>query len=325
MKIKCSIIIPVYNCDSAVFDRCMKSLENLPQDFEAIIVNDGSNDELTELINRYDEPDGQIHVINQPNQGVSAARNTGISESCGEWVVFCDADDYLEIENLKRIVDGNPAHADFIYTDYSKNQNDTVKQIQLKKADSSGEYINMLLCEPNIYGTVWAKIFNKNVLLKKNVRFKKDLSHAEDSVFLLEYLINTDTVYKEGTVFYQYYVYGSSAAKKNTSAVENYLLSLGAVKDILQKSNMTETDNYYSFCNTNLLIMLVNYIFPEHGKYADGKDILAAVLSNPLLQESLNNYQTKKTGFANNIVLQMLKHKLYYPAYIAASVRRILR
>ena len=113
MSLRLSIIVPVYNVANYL-SKCLDSLlaQDLPQDeYEIIVVNDGSTDNSNEIAQQYAEKYANIILINQENQGLSSARNTGIANARGEYVQFVDSDDYLQ-ENIigelfKQIVKDN--------------------------------------------------------------------------------------------------------------------------------------------------------------------------------------------------------------------------
>lgn len=90
-----SVIIPVYNAESTL-DRCLESLQHQGYDpMEILLINDGSSDRSPQLCDEWASRRRNIRVIHQPNQGVGAARNRGIEESCGDYITFVDSDDYL--------------------------------------------------------------------------------------------------------------------------------------------------------------------------------------------------------------------------------------
>ena len=95
---KFSIIIPVYNVEKYI-GKCLDSIMNQTyKDYEVIIVNDGTKDHSMEIVKDYD-----VKVINQKNQGLSAARNRGVKEATGDYILFIDSDDYIEKDLLKEL------------------------------------------------------------------------------------------------------------------------------------------------------------------------------------------------------------------------------
>lgn len=91
-----SVIIPVYNAENYV-GRCIESVQSQTyNDWQMILVDDGSKDKSLEICQKYAALDKRIHVIHQENQGPGIARNTGIAAAKGEYIVFVDSDDYIE-------------------------------------------------------------------------------------------------------------------------------------------------------------------------------------------------------------------------------------
>jgi glycosyltransferase involved in cell wall biosynthesis len=93
---KISVIIPVYNVRQYL-DQCLNSLaEQTYKNLEIILVDDGSTDGSSEICDSYSEKDERFKVIHQNNAGVSSARNAGLNAVSGEWIMFMDADDWIE-------------------------------------------------------------------------------------------------------------------------------------------------------------------------------------------------------------------------------------
>jgi glycosyltransferase involved in cell wall biosynthesis len=104
---KLSIIIPLYNSEKYVSE-CLDSLviQNLSKnEFEIVVINDGSKDNSLQLVETYVEKHSNIIVYSQENKGVAAARNLGIEKSNGEYLFFVDSDDYIAANTLKVLID----------------------------------------------------------------------------------------------------------------------------------------------------------------------------------------------------------------------------
>ncbi len=100
-----SIIIPVYNVE-AYLRQCLDSVINQTSpDWQAVCVNDGSTDGSLSILEDYAARDNRIHIVSQPNGGLSAARNTGIDAAQGDYILFLDSDDWLDTDTLKSIND----------------------------------------------------------------------------------------------------------------------------------------------------------------------------------------------------------------------------
>src|SRR5690606_15460378 len=96
-----SVVIPVYNVESYL-ENCINSIvQQTYSNLEIILVNDGSTDNSTKICETAASKDSRIVLINQKNQGVSSARNNGLSIARGEWIYFIDADDFLNLDTFE--------------------------------------------------------------------------------------------------------------------------------------------------------------------------------------------------------------------------------
>ena len=118
-----SIIIPVYNVEQYLAD-CIKSVQSQAyQNIEIILVDDGSTDQSGSMCDAYAKQDDRIKVIHQPNQGLSAARNTGFAASTGAYIVFVDSDDMISPIYTQTLYDMiNHHHADIAACEYTQNE-----------------------------------------------------------------------------------------------------------------------------------------------------------------------------------------------------------
>lgn len=116
---KVSVIVPVYKVE-AYLERCVKSLLGQTyKEIEIILVDDGSPDNSGALCDMLAAHDNRIRVVHQTNQGVSAARNHGLDAVTGQWVCFCDGDDWYEPDYLEQMLDcAKNENADYIICDY---------------------------------------------------------------------------------------------------------------------------------------------------------------------------------------------------------------
>ncbi|EPT2496917.1 glycosyltransferase family 2 protein, partial [Klebsiella pneumoniae] len=96
-----SVILPIYNIKEEYLETCIQSVcRQTLDDIEIILVNDGSTNNCLEVCTKFSHLDNRIIVIDQPNSGVSVARNSGLDIARGEWIAFVDPDDWLEPDYL---------------------------------------------------------------------------------------------------------------------------------------------------------------------------------------------------------------------------------
>lgn len=100
-----SVIVPVFNTEKYL-DQCIQSiLSQTYSNIELLLVDDGSTDSSGAICDRYAEQDSRVRVFHKPNGGVSSARNKGLEVAKGEYVIYCDADDWIDVDMYKVMYD----------------------------------------------------------------------------------------------------------------------------------------------------------------------------------------------------------------------------
>lgn len=261
-----SVIVPIYNVEKYLIE-CIESV--LLQDFndyEIILVNDGSTDGSAKICDNYAEKYSHIRVIHKENGGLSDARNFGIKQAKGDYLMFLDSDDFWEgtkvLSDLFEIIkkDNNP---DVILHGFTRLGIDK-KELHFKEKlilnNNGFENDLFFLVLKGIYHNyVWTKIIKREIIINNNLFFEKNLLYEDmPYVFDLAFHINTYSVYWSN--FYQYREReGSITSRVNKEKIEhlsksiNNKLNVYLLKDdkkLLVKEGLkklTLNDLYYSF------------------------------------------------------------------------------
>lgn len=213
-----SIIIPVYNAESYV-SLCLDSIiRQRFENYEIIIVDDGSTDNSYKICNEYKSKAEDMRIFRQENKGVSAARNLGINKSRGEWLYFVDADDQLDEDCLRTFWEGVGDTVSLIMGGYRKI---TMKGELISPANSAIRKIISIneaikeLYEPSDFpyqGYLWSKLFRADIIREFNLKFNESISFNEDRLFVLQYLTRTKgSVHYMTKPVYNYYERASGA------------------------------------------------------------------------------------------------------------------
>ena len=192
---KVSVIIPVYNCEATI-DRCVRSLlSQTYSDFEILIVDDGSRDNTAEKVKALMTETDKVRFISAEHGGVSHARNEGLKNISGDYVMFADADDFLEKNCIERMVRAIEISEDCDMAVSSYTRIIYGKEFPVEKLQKSGfitkrRYIENSLKDPghHYFGVLWNKIFKSRIIKAGPVRFHEDITLGEDFVFSLDYL-----------------------------------------------------------------------------------------------------------------------------------------
>ncbi|OJF76375.1 MAG: glycosyl transferase family 2 [Treponema sp. CETP13] len=232
-NIKVSIIVPIFNV-SKYLDECIKSIiKQTHENLEIILVNDGSTDNSGEIADYYASKDKRIRVIHQRNAGVSTARNNGINLATGEYVCFCDGDDFLMNDyisyllNLAIQTNSEIALTTEMFTTFSS------KQIKKDKISIySGEEATVQILCYNIPIGVYCKIF-KRKFLGENIRFLPNLFIGEGFNFnTTAFQLATKVgVGRRCIYYYRRDNENSATTKFSCKKWENGLMAINVIKE----------------------------------------------------------------------------------------------
>lgn len=191
---KISVIVPVYNAEKYLAE-CLESVcsQTLPE-IEIICVNDGSTDDSLQVLEVFRHKDSRIIVIDQPNQGVSAARNAGLNIASGQYIGFVDGDDSIETDYFEKLYQrAQETGADALYSRMSPADD-------FRRFPSSllGKAIPQTLIPVFLSGdslnAVWNKIYRKEVIITNTVLFPVGVKQGEDARFNIEFLMHAQTI-----------------------------------------------------------------------------------------------------------------------------------
>lgn len=256
---KISVVVPIYNAE-AYLEKCLNSiLAQTYENLEIILVNDGSKDKSLELMEKYKNQDARIIIINKENGGVSSARNRGIEAATGKYIIFIDADDYIEnnmFEVLEEDLFKNNVDMSMCgYRNVDSNGNILYesKPMEEKYFDAKtfrhnlfkGDYYRDLICN---------KLFRLEIIKENNIRFREDIHLNENVLFLLDfskfayrYSFGNEMLYN-----FLYNVNGATHARfnlKKVSVLSSYirLLNYDLEADILNKIKYRYLFEGYAF------------------------------------------------------------------------------
>ncbi len=186
-----SIIVPVYNVENYI-RRCIDSL--LAQtftDIEILLIDDGSKDTSGAICDEYALIDGRIRVIHKTNGGVSSARNVGLDNAAGTYIMFCDPDDYVELTWCERMYAAIEQSGGF-FACCGHNRVTTsgkiekTKFLQVDTSDAAKTLVE--LYKKYALSNVCFKIFSLVMIRNNDLHFDETISNAEDTIFTLQYL-----------------------------------------------------------------------------------------------------------------------------------------
>lgn len=241
-----SIIIPVYN-SSQYLNECIQSVVNQSyRDFECILIDDGSSDGSEIICDQWEHKDSRIKVIHQPNQGVSKARNKGITEAQGEYIAFIDSDDWIDSNYLNTLLRPiEESNVDLVVCGLQQHySNETFKNysyktgiIHIERQDTKAfTDINKKFL---LFGPV-IKLYKRTIIQTHNIHFPPEYTYGEDLLFNYNYLEYVKAIYIIDQCLYHYRIIGNGTLSsiKRINQFEIDYAQWNILKDFFYRKNL---------------------------------------------------------------------------------------
>ncbi len=232
-----SIIIPVYNAEQYLGECIQSIIEQDYENWELILVDDGSKDESYKICLEYAKADTRIRVFHNENHGVSFTRNFGMSEAKGAYLCFIDADDKILPDYIRHLRNGIiETNADVVFCGYQfLYENHYVQKVPRIKAgtycfeDLSYRAIDDGTLSGILFGAVWGAIYRAEVVRKNNIQFNSAVRRNEDGLFNLELLPKVTKVAISEYTGYIYRQWKASSKKSNQFTVSDELNHVSSI------------------------------------------------------------------------------------------------
>lgn len=306
MKHKFSLIIPAYNVEKYI-KKCLDSVLNQTyNNYEIIIVNDGSTDNTSKILESY-KSNKKIKIINQENKGLSNARNTGVSNAKGDYILFIDSDDFIEKELLEIL---NKTIKDEDLIRFQIRILDETNKIIKEYKEETFNNLNGIeafnkLSKYNLVELAVCYAYKKDTFLKNNYKFEEKTYH-EDFGLIPYIIISSKKVTSINYIGYNYLQRKNSIMnntdyekeiKKSNDVLKHY-------KNLIKWSQNIEGDLtiYKSFIANSVILKSLNLKEKDYKKYI--KKLKEYKVYDNLLTYNLKN-KIKK-------ILIKISPKLYY-------------
>ncbi|WP_298046071.1 glycosyltransferase [uncultured Bacteroides sp.] len=263
-----TVIIPVYNTEQYL-TTCLDSLlQQTFQDFEVILIDDGSKDKTGEICDEYSSRFPKIKVIHQKNRGVSAARKIGLEMACGKYIISVDADDWMEedmLESLFFCAEQNDA--DITFCDYDKVYKDRIEIVdnQLEKLDN----ISYLRAQMGggMWGTYWNKLIKTSLYREHDIYPIIGVQMWDDYIFTNGCVIYAEKIAYCRKVLYHYNQMNIGAMPKSKSA-KNYQDIVTVISSLFEQIIKARLDDILEEEMIKMKLFAKSYLlYPPYKNY----------------------------------------------------------
>ena len=253
---KISIIIPIYNTEKYL-NKCIESLiEQTHSNIEILCINDGSVDNSLEILKEYARLDVRVKIFSQKNSGSGPARNLGLKNATGEYIMFCDSDDWFEANMCQKMlykiineeVDLVICSSNVVYEYINSRRSNLERCYQIQE-----KLLEKIILTDNLRNTIcvgsWAKIFKKNIIDKYNILFPEQ-SIGEDNSFFGQYIVIAKNIFGIEEKLYNYRVRENSLMtlfynQESKGGPIEYLYSFVHLSSFYKKNNLLEKNKYF--------------------------------------------------------------------------------
>ena len=323
-KGKISIIVPVYNAEKYI-ESCIMSLkEQTYKNIEIILVDDGSRDRSGEICRHFEKEDERIHYYKKENGGVSSARNYGLAKADGEYVMFCDSDDYADRAWCDTMLKEYEADTMLICSSKTAKNNDSVQP-------KVGESYRVVEDRKHFYqfyhnytiNPPWNKLYSRAVIDEAVLVFDESMSNGEDAVFNLKYLDKCSRIKFINAPLYYYNNENEASLthKKNMSLFHNYMIIFNEIFKRFEDygTDIKEIENeLIEDMGLHTLDMLM---FSARADYSTAKKEISGVFDSRYY-EYLLEYSNRKG--INAVLRFLMRKKCVWAVVVLLKLKHIL-
>ena len=305
-----SVIMPAYNSEKYVSE-AIESIRNQSyENWELLIVDDGSTDCTRNIIDKYAKKDSRIKVFYKKNEGVSMARNFALNQICGEYVTFIDSDDIYQTDRLKRMlhVFEQNTNCDIVF---SRHKEFTGKLITEEEIGTK----KVVLSDDNILKKVISDSKNQfmcNMMIKSEIAKKEKFApirFAEDFCYIRDCAWHCRKMAVLDEVLYFY-------RRDNANAMTSHFFSEKYISDYMKL-----VENIYNFCKIHRLEddfykRMVAHEYAQNGmriRKSTSYSKFVVCMNDKKFREGIEFANASKCSLFEKILFYMIKYKIYFP------------
>ena len=325
-----SIIVPVYKSEQFI-NRCIDSiLQQTYRDYELLLIDDGSPDNSGKICDEYAKADSRIKVIHQKNQGASAARNRGITEATGKFLMFCDSDDLVSpmwIERLIVCIDDESTLAIGAYCkEFSNLGAERELKIKAVKKYDASEYYQFN--KSGIAGFLCNAVYIRDIVEAFNIRLRQQADkgdYNEDLIFALEYASHIDSIVYTGYSDYMYDVRQDSMSHSfDNHYFDKYEEKFQLWKSFLEANAKSE---FQSDLSTKMLYHFLRSLQLDveqitFGNFFKIKEHFYSIIKSSSMQECIFSANTSNE---NQRIISLIKNQKNFTVFMIYLLTEIKR
>ncbi|ELX9624088.1 glycosyltransferase [Klebsiella variicola] len=328
-----SIVVPIYNTPEIYLEKCILAMLNqTKENIEIILVNDGSTNDALSVCYKYSEIDKRIIVIDQHNQGVSVARNSGIDIAQGEWIAFIDPDDWIDERYLESLWKARNKKTEIVIgncyiNEYKKEYKNDFLPFDKEIVISDKNILMSQLVSKTLggyfpkhmaVGVPWGKIFNRKFLNEHNIKFIPGMVRMQDNVFCLYALYFAKEIVFTPERYYHYRKENDSVSFKFNKKIVDHFEKYFIETERFINNNMQSDEKYLLALNVKRVTSFNSYfkyfLFHQDNKMnrKDINNMILSIINLPGNKKALDEINLSYCTAKEKIFIILLKNKLFF-------------
>lgn len=327
-----SVVVPCYNCEKTL-DRCIQSIRNQTKvNLEIVLVNDGSKDSTGEMCDKVATIDSRIKVVHQANRGLMNAWKQGVWEATGEYIAFCDADDYVE-SNLIEILEEKVEeyHMDMLLYDMKiEYENGAVSYLRNRleggfytREDIDNRILPWFFFQGDMQSEIMlfsrcAKVFRRELLIRNLQYLNDEISTGEDDLTTFATVLSADSVYcMKGFYPYHYMRNNDSMIGKYDAKMFRKLLALREelhkIADVYHYRYVDQIEQHFM---SNIFLCIKKEICRNRKAcYCHIRENLQEMRENETVSAAIRKCSVKQYSLMSKIFARLVINKRYFLLY----------
>lgn len=337
-----SVIVPIYKVEKYL-EECLESICNQTfQDFELILVDDGSPDSCPQICDRYCKEDLRIRVIHKENGGLVEARKTGINAAKGHYTVFVDGDDWIDTGLLRESYNIlQDKEVDIIAFDYYRNSPDYQEICRYKVASGyytgekkENEVCAKMMCtgiyyEFGLAPSIATKVFETELIREMLMQVDGRITMGEDAVVTYPAILKANTIVISQKAFYHYRDVQDSMSQKYNP---QYFHQIEIVMDWFAKKNFKELEKQLILYKQMLLEEGILRILMQSEKFSEAIKEVKNICQQERYRELLSMIEPEILEPKKRRMMMALKeqnygeiYRMYVPKRFKKKIKNIVR
>ena len=305
-----SIIMPVYNSEKYISEAIESVCNQSYKNWELLIVNDGSTDYTSKIIDDFAKKDSRIKVFHRKNEGVSMARNFALNQICGEYITFIDSDDMYHADRLKRMLQVFEQHenCEIVFSRHKefRGKLNTYEANDSRKIVISDDDILVKVISDSKNHFVWNAMLKSEIAKKEKfapIRFAEDFCYIRDCACHCRQMAVLDEV----LYFYR---------RDNENAMTSHFFSEKYISDYMKL-----VENVYDFCCDHSLTddffkKMVAHEYAQNSmriRKSTSYSKFVTCMNDKKFREGIKFADASQCTFLERILFRMIKYKIYFP------------